>query len=176
MRERGKVLLIATGLLAGCGDARKPAAGAGSCSGINSDAIVWVPGGTFVRGEHPAYPEEAPSARGCVEGFWMDAHEVTNAQFAAFVAARGYVTVAERAPVDCFAANAFGLHDMIGNVWYGRDRVIKGGGSFLCAANHYARYRPASRQFQERGMGTDHIGYRLIDTSRPRPEVDRATR
>ncbi len=33
-----------------------------------------------------------------VDGFWMDATEVTNAQFAAFVAATGYRTVAERTP------------------------------------------------------------------------------
>jgi formylglycine-generating enzyme required for sulfatase activity len=33
-----------------------------------------------------------------VDGFWMDVTEVTNRQFGAFVAATGYVTVAERTP------------------------------------------------------------------------------
>ena len=39
-----------------------------------------------------------PVHRVYVDGFWMDATEVTNADFGAFVKATGYVTVAERAP------------------------------------------------------------------------------
>ncbi|OYU73221.1 MAG: cysteine-type sulfatase aerobic maturase, partial [Alphaproteobacteria bacterium PA3] len=93
------VFLIASALLAACGEAGPPAApDARSCTGLGSDAMVWVPGGTFTMGEDPGYPEEGPSHAVKVEGFWMDAHEVTNAQFAAFVAATGYVTMAERAP------------------------------------------------------------------------------
>jgi formylglycine-generating enzyme required for sulfatase activity len=46
--------------------------------------------------------------------------------------------------------------------------VIKGG-SYLCAANYCARYRPAARQFQELGLGTDHIGVRLVDNRRAPP-------
>jgi formylglycine-generating enzyme required for sulfatase activity len=45
------------------------------------------------------YPEEAPARSVSVDGFWIDRHQVTNAQFAAFVEATGYVTVAER-PLD----------------------------------------------------------------------------
>ncbi len=49
-------------------------------------------------GDPRGYPEERPSRNVAVAGFWIDVHEVTNAQFAAFVDATGYVTVAERAP------------------------------------------------------------------------------
>ncbi len=275
-----------------------------TCAAIKDD-MVWVPGGVFKMGENPHYPEEGPERLTSVDGFWIDRHEVTNAEFAAFVKATGYKTMAERkppylpgapaemqqpgsavftvpsdenpnwwrwamgaqwrkpsggqssiagrdrepvvqiayddalayakwkgkalpseaqwefaarggkaslpepvdgegkpqanyyqgafpardlgtdgytgrAPVGCFAPNAYGLVDMIGNVWeWTTDtgsradaseevHVIKGG-SYLCASNYCARYRPAARQFQERGLGTDHIGFRLVDVERPGP-------
>jgi sulfatase modifying factor 1 len=60
---------------------------------------VWIPGGWFRMGSDTHYPEETPAHDEQIEGFWMDRYAVTNAQFAAFVAATGYVTVAER-PLD----------------------------------------------------------------------------
>lgn len=62
--------------------------------------MVWVPGGEFVMGNSSSavWPDEQPPHRVFVDGFWMDATEVTNAQFAAFVEATGYVTTAEKAP------------------------------------------------------------------------------
>lgn len=63
--------------------------------------MVWIPGGEFRMGSTDplARPDEAPVHRVRVDGFWMDVTEITNAQFAAFVDATGYRTVAER-PVD----------------------------------------------------------------------------
>ena len=42
--------------------------------------------------------DSRPIHRVYVDGFWMDATEVTNEQFATFVKATGYVTIAERVP------------------------------------------------------------------------------
>lgn len=63
--------------------------------------MVWIPGGEFMMGSTDplARPDEAPVHRVRIDGFWMDATEITNAQFAEFVKATGYITVAER-PVD----------------------------------------------------------------------------
>ena len=65
---------------------------------IRHTGMVWVPGGEFDFGD-TVYPEEQPLRKIRVTGFWMDRTEVTNDQFAQFVQATGYVTVAER-PVD----------------------------------------------------------------------------
>ncbi|EIJ39979.1 hypothetical protein JoomaDRAFT_3026 [Galbibacter orientalis DSM 19592] len=65
------------------------------------EGMVWIPGGSYTQGarsddkfalnhEKPAHPVE-------VDGFFMDVTEVTNDEYAKFVAATGYKTVAERA-------------------------------------------------------------------------------
>src|SRR5262252_4033190 len=61
--------------------------------------MKWIRGGTFHMGDDNAYPEEAPAHAVAVSGFWIDAFAVINAEFAAFVAETGYLTVAER-PLD----------------------------------------------------------------------------
>jgi sulfatase modifying factor 1 len=290
--------------------------------------MVFIRGGTFLMGSNTHYREEQPPRYATVSSFWIDRTEVTNAQFAAFVAATAYKTVAERglnakdypdlppealkpgsmvfveppknarvsmdindwwhyvpgadwrhptgpgssivgqdnhpvihvayadaeayakwlgrsipteaeweyaargglngkdfawgdemtpdgqsmsntwqgmfpyedegtdgyhgtAPVGCFPPNGYGLFDMIGNVWEwasdwyegshtfadgdvdptgpkemtktvgGPVHVIKGG-SWLCAANFCARYRPAARQPEEADVGASHIGFRTV--------------
>ncbi|HXV25163.1 MAG TPA: formylglycine-generating enzyme family protein [Alphaproteobacteria bacterium] len=298
--------------------------------------MVWIPGGTFTMGDDDERSEERAAHQVSVSGFWIDRHEVTNAQFAAFVEATGYRTVAERgldpkerpdlppellapgatvfhqpdgllnlvdisqwwryvpgadwrhptgpdssikgkanhpvvnvahedalayarwlgselpseaqwefasrggldrqtyawgedyynpvdgwranswqgafplkdsgadgyrsiAPVGCYAANGYGLFDMIGNVWeYTADWYLPGhpsasaanpkgptheaavsysgavgplvvikGGSWLCAPNFCARYRPAARQPQELGLGASHLGFRTVINGSP---------
>lgn len=290
-------------LIAGC--RAKPAEPVVRCTGLAENPLIWVPAGNFTMGDNPREPEEGPPRQVTLKGFWIQSHEVTNAEFAAFVIATGYRTMAERdpprlpgapaemaqpgsavfqapsrqspnwwrwvvgaqwrhpsglqesitghdrepvvqiafddaqayakwagldlpseeqweyaarggaatlpepvdergapqanyyqgvfpvrnlgtdgylgrSPVGCFKPNGYGLYDMIGNVWEWTNtagsrsdtaapaNVIKGG-SYLCAANYCARYRPAARQFQERSLGTDHIGFRLVDRYRPGP-------
>jgi len=70
--------------------------------------MVWIPGGEFSMGS--ADPRAAicggpdsmrdarPIHRVYVDGFWMDQTEVTNSEFARFVKATGYVTIAEQKP------------------------------------------------------------------------------
>jgi len=291
-------------LLIGACDRKAEHASAPVCADLRRSAMVTIPAGDFIMGADAHYLEEGPPRRVHVERFEIDAHELTNSEFSAFVAATGYRTMAERlppllpgsppemrqpgsavftipgdddprwwrwvvgaqwrhpagpretiagrgsepvvqialadaeayarwagkqlpteaqweyaarggakalpepisadqtpqanyyqgafptrdlgldgfvgrAPVGCFKPNGFGLYDMIGNVWEwtqdpdvpGSDsRVIKGG-SYLCASNYCARYRPAARQFQERGLGTDHIGVRLIRAIDPKPAL-----
>lgn len=325
----GTALLLLA--LAACNDGapgeRAAAVGAPRQCPRIADAPVKLPGGTFDMGEDDVYDEEGPVRRTTVRGFWIDPHEVTNRQFAAFVKATGYVTVAEKpvdpkqfkvpadrippdmlkpgsavftppdfpsnrytdwwkyvpgaswkkpygpqgpdqlpnepvvhlawddmmayakwaggripteaeweyaasagkrskniqpdeanswqgafpnynaesdgfkgvAPVGCYKPNANGLYDMVGNVWEvtadffrpGHDpkdsddpkgpdegsaydplnpgmpsRTVKGG-SYLCAPNYCQRYRPASRQGRDPGMGTSNVGFRLAYDKAP---------
>ncbi len=69
---------------------------------VASATAVHLPGATFLMGSDAHYPEEAPAHRVRVGGFGIDRFAVTNAGYEAFIAATGYVTVAERplAPED----------------------------------------------------------------------------
>jgi formylglycine-generating enzyme required for sulfatase activity len=325
---------IAAALAAGAGDKGAPVAALGACasySGVPTEngptaGMAFIRSGRFVMGSDRHRPEERFTHVVSVDGFWIDRHEVTNAQFRQFVDATGYRTLTERgldpgahpnmpkealapgsvvfvqpndrggrvtqwfqyvaganwreptgpgstiagkdnhpvvhvayedalayavwrgrelpteaqwefaarggrdgeddwssafdvdgkpiantwqgifpvldtkddgyagtAPVGCFRPNGFGLYDMIGNVWewtsdwyrpshprleavnptgpelvslrlapgQSASRVIKGG-SYLCASNYCARYRPAARQPQETDLGAGHIGFRTV--------------
>jgi formylglycine-generating enzyme required for sulfatase activity len=54
----------------------------------------WIEGGNFQMASDRHYSEERPAHAASVSGFWIDVHAVTNADFARFVAATGYVTLA----------------------------------------------------------------------------------
>ena len=66
----------------------------------STEGMAWVPGGLFTMGtaDNQAWPDEMPTHRVKVDGFWIDQHEVTNAEFRRFVEATKYVTVAEKTP------------------------------------------------------------------------------
>ena len=73
------------------------AAVAQSTDSVSTEGMVWIAGGEAVLGgQHGA--TDAPLHRVRLSGFWLDATEVSNAQFAAFVLATGYVTDAEKVP------------------------------------------------------------------------------
>lgn len=91
--------------------------------------------------------------------------------------------------VGTFDPNAFGVFDMIGNVWewtcdqYSvnsslrssccssaediKETYVIKGGSFLCAENHCRRFRPAARHAQDRRTSTSHLGFRCVTRTRP---------
>src|SRR5262249_40907139 len=69
------------------------------CRHVMTGEMVSIPGGTFGMGSNDYYLEEQPVHRVAVDAYRIDTHPVTNRQFAQFVAATGYRTVAER-PLD----------------------------------------------------------------------------
>ena len=85
--------------------ARFPVTAGRSDSGITKgivshDEMTWIPGGDFNMGssDDEGRPDEYPVHKVKLSGYWIDVHEVTNAQFKKFVEATGYVTTAEKDP------------------------------------------------------------------------------
>ena len=46
-----------------------------------AEEMAWIPGGTFQMGSESFYPEERPVHEVAVDGFWMDVHPVTAAEY-----------------------------------------------------------------------------------------------
>ncbi|MCW3467560.1 formylglycine-generating enzyme family protein [Chitinophaga nivalis] len=89
--------ILATG---GCAGQPAPQANQSIVAGDTAalQQMVLIPGGTFRMGadDSTGMPDELPGHTVQVDSFWMDTHEVTNREFAAFVAATGYITTAEK--------------------------------------------------------------------------------
>lgn len=116
MKGRLALALVMLGLSAACGGrGAEPAAGPVACMSVETPSpadpaagMVWIPGGTVTIGADEFFPEERPQRTLAVDGFWIARHEVTNREFEAFVAATGYVTVAEQADPSGSAARGGG--------------------------------------------------------------------
>jgi formylglycine-generating enzyme required for sulfatase activity len=115
LTARAVLLLVAAAIVAGWGFSWAEGPGFAPTKANPSKppapapaGMVWIPGGEFSMGttvsdeslcSMPGLTHDAqPIHRVYVDGFWMDATEVTNEQFERFVKATGYVTVAERTP------------------------------------------------------------------------------
>ena len=97
---RRHLLLVAAGLTAFAATYAGTKLWTRKSSGVVPAGMVWMAGGEFTMGTdaESGWPDEKPAHRVRVDGFWIDATEVTNAQFRAFVEATGYVTTAEKPP------------------------------------------------------------------------------
>jgi sulfatase modifying factor 1 len=92
-----RIPLLVIFLAVACGGDKAVVTSDATC-GLSAPSIgqfVSVPGGSFIKGANPVYNEEAPTLALHVAPFALQAHEVTNDQFAAFVSATSYVTDAE---------------------------------------------------------------------------------
>jgi sulfatase modifying factor 1 len=97
---------IASVLLVSSGTMAIPNANASNPDGRSEGQVrreappgtVWIPEGTFLMGtnDKESFPNERPAHLVQVQGFWIDEHDVTNAEFSKFIEATGYVTTAER--------------------------------------------------------------------------------
>uniref|UniRef100_A0A8C9I839 Sulfatase modifying factor 1 n=1 Tax=Piliocolobus tephrosceles TaxID=591936 RepID=A0A8C9I839_9PRIM len=102
--------------------------------------MVPIPAGVFTMGtDDPQIKQdgEAPARRVTIDAFYMDAYEVSNAEFEKFVNSTGYLTEAEKfgdsfvfegmlseqvktniqQAVDAFPPNGYGLYNIVGNAW-----------------------------------------------------------
>lgn len=130
--------------------------------------------------DQPLPQHETPREQPSQANTWQGLFPVVNS------ADDGFVGLA---PVGCYAPNALGLFDLIGNVWeLTRDpwtashaagrapapdempsgmrgsaaQVVIKGGSYLCAPNYCMRYRAGARQPQDVDLAVSHLGFRTV--------------
>jgi formylglycine-generating enzyme required for sulfatase activity len=88
MRNVADTFLLAVALLAG-GVSAARAQSRTLTNAADGSVLVWIPGGEFTMGSADGDADEMPVSRLRVEGFWLGQKEVTNAQFARFLEAKG---------------------------------------------------------------------------------------
>lgn len=100
------LLLVAFALLVSSGTTINSSAKASTPDEPSTDqarrktppGMAWIPAGTFLMGtnDQKSFPNERPAHLVRLQSFWIDKHDVTNAEFSKFVEETGYVTTAER--------------------------------------------------------------------------------
>ena len=114
-----------------------------------------------------SFPNERPAHFVQVQGFWMDEHDVTNAEFSKFVEAIGYVTMAEhkidwedlKKELPPGTPKPDESYDPVDP--YAPKRVVKGG-SFLCNPSYCESYRPSARRGTPPDTGSSYTGFRCV--------------
>lgn len=91
-------LLLLVGFMGACQNAAQKAAEAARKDSISHEGMVYIKAQTFLMGASDAEGrvDEYPQHKVQLSDFWIDATEVTNAQFKKFVDATGYITTAEK--------------------------------------------------------------------------------
>jgi sulfatase modifying factor 1 len=102
MKNYFNLLLVSAVLLAvsSCNQSKTPESSTAGTLSVKTDTIpgkmVFIPAGNFSMGsDDPAFADAQPLHKVSLKGFWMDEHEVTNAEFEEFVKETNYKTVAE---------------------------------------------------------------------------------
>jgi sulfatase modifying factor 1 len=160
----GRTCGTALVLLAACSDSAQEPTSVAEPVAPPGPVMVRIPGGEFSMGsdvsceslcELPGTVADAqPIVRVAVDPFWMDATEVTNQQFAAFVQATGYVTIAERTPTQAEFPDAPPENLVAGST------VFTPAGHAVPLGDHYAwwRYEHGASWRHPEGPSSDIAG------------------